>query len=130
MRQKDVSYELLKGGAPTSTARCAYDSIGVDEKAASGTFMAYLVYRKLDRPKSKTIYNLHRVSCRRMQVSATTGPNGTAFRPRLFTVTMSSPKEKRRLIYSVVTRKVYNYVFIEIFGDQGPSFRCKTQFSR
>jgi hypothetical protein len=61
-----------------------------------------------------------------MQVSATTGPNGTAFRPRLFTVMMSSPKEKRRLIYSVVTRKVYSYVFIEIFGDQGPSFRCKT----
>jgi hypothetical protein len=63
-----------------------------------------------------------------MQVSATTGPNGTAFRPRLFAVMMSSPKKKRRLIYSVVTRKVYNYVFIEVFGDQGPPLDAKPSF--
>lgn len=61
-RQEGVSYGPLKGEAPTSIARSTCDNIGVDEKAVLGTFMAYLAYRKLDRLKSKTIYNLHRVS--------------------------------------------------------------------
>lgn len=78
-RQEGVSYGPLRGEAPTSIARSTCDSIGVDEKAVPGTFMVYLVYRKPDRPKSKTIYNLHRVSYQRMQVSTTTNPNRVAF---------------------------------------------------
>jgi hypothetical protein len=91
--------------------------------------MAYLVYRKLDRPESKTIYNLQ------SQLPAHAGISHN--RPKWDSIQAATlygdnvkAKEKRRLIYSVVTRKVYNYVFIEILATRGPSFRCKTQFSR
>jgi hypothetical protein len=55
-RQKGVTG--YSEGAPTSIARSACGSTGVDPKAVPGTFMVYLVYGKPDRPKSKAIFNL------------------------------------------------------------------------
>ena len=127
-RQEGVTYGLLKGGAPTGIARSACDSIGVDEKAVPGTFIAYLVYRKPDRPKSKTIYNLHRQSLLPAHASISHNKPKWGSIPSA-TFYGDDVKPEKEAYYSVVTKK-YNYVFIEISAARGPSIycRCKTQF--